>query len=326
MPYILGLDQGSTKTHAAVTTLQGEILSVGMAGGACHTISGMEKAMAMIREATDQALFAAGLNLSDIAVVSGGISGIDYPGEKAQVTKALQQTLGIRNVQVDNDCIGALWGGTFARPALVCCAGTGLNVGGVGENGRILQLNNYCAGEYQGGNAIGFAAMRAVYDQRIGVGAPTLLTEIFLAHTGMADVDSLQHRCHRVRDIRYSKLCPLVFEAAAMGDAVAAEILWKMGIGWGEYVAAAARELGIAHETNIPVVCSGSVFKGSPHIPREAMQTVFAKKLPGASLVEARYEPVVGGVVMGLYAIGAKDWEHNLAQSAKKLGLLRNPN
>ncbi len=323
MPLILGLDQGASKTHAAICTDKGEILSLGRAGGACHTFSGMEKAMDMVSRATEQALQAANLSLSDVMVVSGGIAGIDYPGEKALVTDALKRTLGIMKVQVDNDCIGALWGGTFARPALVCCAGTGLNVGGVNEKGEILQLNNYCAGEYQGGNAIGFAAMRAVFDARIGFGRKTLLTEILLSHTGMEDVDALQHRCHRKRDIRYSTLCPLVFEAAEKGDAVAIDILTKMGIGWGKYVAAAASELQIDKNQKLLVVCSGSVFKGKPAIPQKAMQEVFATALPGARLVEAKYEPIVGGVVMGLYHSKATGWEERLAASAEKMGLLR---
>ncbi len=323
MRYILGLDQGSTKTHAAICTEQGEILSIASAGGACHTISGMEYAMAMVKEAAAKALSDAGITMAEIAVVSGGLAGIDYPEEKGRVTEAIRKALSFENVLVDNDCIGALWGGTFARPALVCCAGTGLNVGGVGKHGEILQLNNYCAGEYQGGNAIGFAAMRAVFDARIGVGLSTLLTDKFLALTGMADVDSLQHRCHRVRDIRYSKLCPTVFEAAAEEDAVANGILYRMGVGWGEYVAAAARELGIEKEEELPVVCSGSVFKGRPNVPQRAMQNVFSIKLKGAKLIEAKYEPVVGGLVMGLYHIGAADWEEWLYSTAKQHGLLR---
>lgn len=51
MKIVVGVDQGNTHTCAAVSDLQGRILGVGRSYGACHYHSGVEKAMAAIREA-----------------------------------------------------------------------------------------------------------------------------------------------------------------------------------------------------------------------------------------------------------------------------------
>ncbi|MBQ8954023.1 MAG: hypothetical protein IJ048_07890 [Clostridia bacterium] len=54
MKYVLGIDQGGTKTHALVSDENGRILGVGRDVGGCHSIDGMEQAMRGVRGAAQK--------------------------------------------------------------------------------------------------------------------------------------------------------------------------------------------------------------------------------------------------------------------------------
>jgi N-acetylglucosamine kinase-like BadF-type ATPase len=76
MEYVLGIDQGSTKTHAALCDQAGHILGVGQVFGACHSLDGMEPAMTAVRSAAEAALYHAGVRAQDVALLFGGLSGL----------------------------------------------------------------------------------------------------------------------------------------------------------------------------------------------------------------------------------------------------------
>ncbi|NLC33465.1 MAG: ATPase, partial [Clostridiales bacterium] len=63
MRYVLGIDQGGSKTYAMVADEQGELLSFGSAGGASHFASGLESAIKTICDASWQAIHGAGITL-----------------------------------------------------------------------------------------------------------------------------------------------------------------------------------------------------------------------------------------------------------------------
>jgi len=320
---ILGLDQGFTKTHAIVSDLAGNLLALGQAQGSLHTQRGIEEALLRMRQAAQRALDAAGIGWPQVLAVSGGITGIDYPYEKELLTRELQKHFGVDQVNVHNDSIGALWGGVFAGPAVVCCAGTGLGVGGADGDGQCLALGNYANGPHQGATSIGQSALQAVFDAHIYKEPPTLLTRIFLDHLGYADVDELLLHRYRKGDMVVAELCPLVFEAAGQGDAAARGILTERAENWSKSCVSVMRLLNIDPTAPVRVILSGSVFKGRPGIPRQRMEAVLAGMAPGATVEQARYEPIVGGAVMGLFYLGVGDWRHNVVRSAEKLGLLR---
>lgn len=323
MKLLLGIDQGSTKTHAVIAAPNGEILGMGHAPGSLHTVYGMEAALNAMDEACDMALAQAGAKREEIEWVSGGITGIDYPYEKVLLTETLAAHYNASGVYVHNDCIGALWGGTFDTPAVVCCAGTGLNVGGANERGEVDQFGNYCNGIYQGGGSIGQNALQAVFDAHIGKAPKTVLSQKFMDFAGAADVDELLLLRYRKKTVNPSKLCPLVFEAAGEGDPVAIELLETVAGHWGAFILCMMDRLGLDRAAPVNVVLSGSVFKGRPAIPQQVIAKILAEHAPKAVMLEAVYEPVVGAAAMGLQHIGEEGWKQRLAESAQKLKLLR---
>lgn len=323
MSLLLGFDQGSTKTHAVVSDFKGRLLAFGTAAGSLHTMRGMEDALRQLRSAAEGALKGCGAAWQDIGMISGGITGIDYPFEQELLTRTLREHFGVQDVVVHNDCIGALWGGTFEGPAVVCCAGTGLNLGGINASGEVRQLGNYANGIYQGGGSIGQNALQAVFDAHIRKAPPTILRDMFLRKFSCADVDELLVARYRQKKVHPPSLCPLVFQAAGDGDQVALRILTECAQNWAEFVLSLMYLLGIRRQEPVRVILSGGVFKGKPDIPRQHITQVLSAALPRAEVVLARFEPVVGGAVMGLRVRGQDNWQDNVERSAVGLGLLR---
>ena len=91
--YVLGLDQGGSKTHAVVADMEGNILGIGCGAGACHSVIGLEAAAAAIYDASMQAISAAGIAVEQIDVVGAGLTGVDWPHETQLLTSAVSDTL-----------------------------------------------------------------------------------------------------------------------------------------------------------------------------------------------------------------------------------------
>ena len=67
MKYILGIDQGSSKTHVIIGDETGHILGLGTGCGACHQVHGLEYAMNAVKEAAEAGL----VNLAGHRLVGG---------------------------------------------------------------------------------------------------------------------------------------------------------------------------------------------------------------------------------------------------------------
>jgi hypothetical protein len=103
------------------------------------------------------------------------------------------------------------------------------------------------------------------------------------------------------------------------------EILRRFGLGLAELVTA-----GLLHyemiNLDVEVVLSGSVFKGGGKILAGVMADAIHQVAPRARLVNARYEPVVGALLLGLEKAGIdvdEEVMRNIEASSQRLGLLR---
>ena len=74
--YILGIDQGGTKTAAAVMRGDGYIVGSAVAKGAYFPSEGMERALEPVQEAVEKAVEKASINREDITLTVAGISGL----------------------------------------------------------------------------------------------------------------------------------------------------------------------------------------------------------------------------------------------------------
>ncbi|MFC3802306.1 N-acetylglucosamine kinase [Cohnella sp. GCM10012308] len=325
MKYKLGLDQGGTKTIAALADRSGRILAAGYAGGSCHSTQGMAHSMERVKEAVTDALRRAEAEACDIESVHAGMTGADFPYEYALLREALKGATGVADVTVVNDCIIAYRGGTSSPAGAVLCIGTGTNVAILRPGQSPFIYGYHVRDDDSGGESLGSLALRAALDSDVGLGPQTQLKPRILAHYGLADADTLME--HWIQGKLGSKkhLAPLVFEAAGAGDDEAAQLVRAFGRRNARYVEAGLANFGIQASEAV-VILSGSLFKARPAILTEAVTDSLTAAYPGLRIAEAAYEPVVGAVLMALDRDLGQPfpmYDQTLKTSVAELGLFR---
>lgn len=327
MGYILGIDQGSSKTQVIIGDHQGNIVGIGKSYGACHSVSGLGYAMEAIRQAVEQAFAESGLAWKDVDTLAAGLTGVDWDYEELLLTKELQQLSKVDHIILKNDCIIAMRAGTMSKFRSVICAGSGMNCAIHKSDQEEFVFGFYIDDDYQGGFGLGRACLKKVFDSAIGLEKETVLTDMLLKHFNAKTVDELLHM-RTVREIshdQYLYLPMLLEQAALMNDSVAIQVWESFGTQYGKYVVCGLRRMGLLEEES-EVVLSGSIFKCKSPALKQAVEKEIRQYAPKAIIIDAEYEPVVGAYLLGLDHHGGQEFDIKspiLKQSAEKYGLFR---
>lgn len=321
---ILAIDQGASKTSVALVSTQGEILATATAGGACYFSVGIETAFREIHAAVGQAAEKAGLSPDGITRVYGGIAGANWPDEIEMLTEQMHTHFNTRNVNICNDCVIALRGGSDKPDGIVICAGSGLN-GAVKADGEVRYVfNNYVSAADQGGGALGGRAVEAVFESHIGFREKTILTGRILEYYGYDNVDQLLLGRDR-GTLKYPlrTVVNVLLEAADENDRVAQDVIYEFSKSVARYAAGGLRKFGLIGK-DCDIVLSGGVFKSCNPLFFETISAEIHRVSVQARIVHAKYEPVVGAALLGLGEIGASPEAIALCkQNARKFGLIR---
>lgn len=300
MKYVLGIDQGGSKTHAVLADQEGNLLGMGKSYGACHSSTSLEYAVQAILRAADQALCEYGLEREDVTAVLGGLTGIDWDYEAELLENELQKHFPKSDVKIVNDCIIAMRAATRKQQCGILCAGSGLNC--AVQNGEdCFVYGFYIPDEYQGGWSLGRKAVQAVFDAHMGLLEKTSLTPRLLEHFQARTVDELLYMqvTGKIKSSDYLSLPIILEEAAREGDRTAGDIWIEYGKKIVSFLEARMNKMGILG-CDTDIVLSGSIFKCKFRGFQEAVEEEILKGIPGANVIAAEYEPVIGAVLMGL--------------------------
>ncbi len=324
--YVIGVDQGNSKTETALCDLQGTIVGIGRSRGG-YAMRDMASTMAEIEQAVTQALASAGVASNQVQLLYGGITSADWPDEHETIRQAVAALGLAQQVVIANDSLIALRGGTDAPYGAIIVAGSGANCMLRAPDGRTFHYHYYVEQELQGGHALGRAALTKIYRAHTGREPLTALTDLVLMHAKQPNVDALLRADSEgtLSASRIRQIAPLVFAAADAGDGVAHQILVQFGEGLAELVTAQVVQMDLQNRA-FDVVTSGSIFKGRGRLLEETIARAIAQGAPQARLVNARYEPVVGAVLLGLEELQIEispAIKKQIDASAQQWGLLR---
>lgn len=298
--YFLGVDVGNTKSHALIADETGRCVSLGATGPGNHEVLGVDGFRQALNQVVQQSLQAANIGVEQIAGAGYGIAGYDWPSDR-QLMDEVIATLGINApYAVENDSFLGLIAGTSAGWGVSVSAGTSGNSQGRdrhGNKGRITG-NGAVFGEYGGGVELVAAALQAVSRAWSLRGPQTSISERFVQSVGAKDVSDLLEGLARGRYRLGATNAPLVFEAAAEGDAVAHNLLVWISRELGNLAMGIVHQLDIADQA-FEVVMAGSFYKGSPVIAQVLQETIH-EFAPHARLIRLDAPPVVGGVMLGM--------------------------
>lgn len=304
MRYYLGIDVGSSKTHALIVTEDGCCVGFGKAGPGNHQGVGYDGTTRAILHSFNEAIKMAGIVPQQIAGGGFGIAGYDWPSELDEHTACIRATGITCPIEVVNDGVNGLMAGTTHGWGVNVTAGSGVNARGRdqrGREGRIVGNGTYF-GEYGGGIEIVGSALQEVNYAWIKRNPPTALTGIFLDVTGAkSEIDLMEGLSNGYYHL-YPAIAIKIFEAAEAGDQAALRVIRFSGEELGHLAAAIIHQLGFENE-EVEVVQSGSIFDGGALLS-DPMRDVILAAAPRAKIIRLSAPPVVGSLLLGMEAGG----------------------
>jgi N-acetylglucosamine kinase-like BadF-type ATPase len=298
--YFLGADVGSTKTHVAIADETGRVLGLGEGGPGNPDNVGYEGLARTLEIATRSAEQQAGITIDQITGAGFGVSGLDYPSQKAPTLHAIKSIGMCAPVEAVNDALIGLVAGATDGWGVAVVSGTGCNCWGWDRDRRQGQVtgSGWQMGEYAGSIELAYRAVQLVAYEWTRRGPATQLTPALMRYLGATEVVEMLHGLASGRLQIDAAVAPLIFEVAAQGDAVAIDLIRWAGRELGELAKAVIRQLSF-EALEFDVVLLGSMFNGGPLLI-EPLRDSIAELAPGARLVRLQTLPVVGAVLLGM--------------------------
>ncbi|HLF72719.1 MAG TPA: BadF/BadG/BcrA/BcrD ATPase family protein [Anaerolineales bacterium] len=321
MTYFLGIDVGSSKTHALIADETGTCAGFGEAGSGNHQRVGYDGLTRVLQESFEGTRQASGVKRDRIAGAGFGVAGYDFPSDRDGHLGAIA-ALGLScPVEVVNDGANGLICGTSHGTGVNVSAGSSNNCRGRGRDGKEGRIvgNGPMFGEYGGAIEIVLRALQFVNYAWIKRTPPTSLTKIFLEATGAKDEADLMEGLSNSHYHLFPYMAIEVINAARAGDPAAGEVVRWAGEELGWLAIAVARQIEMETE-EVEIVQSGSIFEAGDLITRP-MQEIVLKHLPKARLVRLDGPPVVGPLMLGMQMAGIDPYpmRRKLIESARQL-------
>ena len=321
MKCFLGVDVGSSKTHALIVDERGQCVGFGRSGGGNHQGVGYEGLTNVLRESFSRACEMSGVNAASISGAGFGVAGCDFPLDREPHLQAIA-SLGLScPVEVVNDGMNGLLAGATCGIGVNVTAGSSNNCRGRGRNGKEGRIvgNGIAFGEFGGAYEIAARGLQMVNYAWIKRIPSTALTQIYIKATGAKDemdlMEGLSNGSYRLT----ASLAIRVMEAARQEDAAACDVVEWAGEELGWLAVSVARQIDMQDE-EIEIIQSGSVFEAGELIMKP-MRELVLKHCPKARLIRLDGPPVVGAVILGMEQTGFEAYaiRQNIIRTAKEL-------
>ena len=321
MRYFLGVDVGSSKTHALIADETGQCIAIGHAGGGNHQAMGYERLTGVLQTSFADACQTSGMENDLIAGAGFGIAGYDFPSEREDHLQAIHP-LGLScPIEMVNDGANGLISGTSHGIGVNVTAGSGVNCRGRGKNGNEGRVvgNGITFGEFGGAIEIVHRAMQFANYAWIKRIPPTKLTRIFLDATGAKDEIDLMEGLSNEHYHLFPYLAVEITNAAKEGDHAALEVVKWSGEELGWLAVSVARQIEMEND-ELEIVQSGSVFNAG-ELVMEPMHNIIKKHVPKAKMIRLDGPPVVGPLMLGMQMAGIDPYpmREKLIDTAKHL-------
>ena len=321
MKYFLGIDVGSSKTHALIVDENGQCVGFGKSGGGNHQGVGYEGTEKVLLESLDSAIKMSAVDKADIAGAGFGVAGYDFPSDKKGHLQAIS-ALGLScSVEIVNDGTNGLLAGATNGIGVNVTAGSSVNARGRnrdGKEGRVVG-NGTTFGEEGGAIEIVQRGLQYVNHAWIKRIAPTKLTNIYINAAGAkSEIDLMEGLSNEQYQLS-PFLAVEIMNAARNGDTAAQEIMCWAGAELGWLAVSVARQISMEND-EVEIIQSGSVFDAGDLII-EPMKQLILKHCPHAKLFRLDGPPVVGAVILGMEQAGFDGYvvRNEMIRTAKEI-------
>jgi N-acetylglucosamine kinase-like BadF-type ATPase len=299
---VLAVDGGNSKTDVALVTEDGRLLAAVRGPTSSHQAvglgPGMERMAGFVAEAVSRAALE---GRPDLAIYT--LAGADTRADVRALSEALAGRGFASDQVVLNDAFGALRAGTDRSWGVVVICGQGVNAAGVAPDGRSARLDalGNISGDWGGGTDVGWQGLAAAVRARDGRGPRTRLERDVPAHFGLRSPAAVTSAMYtgRIAEGRIGELSPVVFRAAAAGDAVARAIVDRLADEIVTMAGAMIRRLHLTRK-DPDVVLAGGVFRTREPLFWERIRAGVAAIAPAARVAGLGAPPVAGAALIGL--------------------------
>ena len=136
MKYFLGIDVGSSKTHALIVDEAGQCVGFGKAGGGNHQGVGYDGTQRVMQESFAGALAMSGVDKANIAGAGFGVAGFDFPFDREGHLTAISALGLVCTVEVVNDGVNGLLAGATRGIGVNVTSGSSNNCRGRSKDGK----------------------------------------------------------------------------------------------------------------------------------------------------------------------------------------------
>jgi N-acetylglucosamine kinase-like BadF-type ATPase len=243
----------------------------------------------------------------------------DLPSDDRRILRAIERSGWTTRSVLRNDTFAILRAGTDRRWGVAVVCGHGTNCSGLAPDGRTFRMPAFgiISGDWGGGGDLGEEALWYAIRSQDGRGRKTLLERTVPAFFGFARPRQLMEAIHfdRLDERRLEDLAPLVFDAAADGDAVARALVDRQADEVSTMATNAIRRLRM-RTLDVPVVLGGGVFRNRFEPFFERIDHGIRAVAPEATITVLTSPPVVGAALLGLDEFDASPAAHRRVRSA----------
>ncbi|WP_240642161.1 N-acetylglucosamine kinase [Microbacterium sulfonylureivorans] len=301
---IVAVDGGGTKTDAVALTLDGEVVARRRGPGSSPHFEGLARSVEIVDAIVRDVAGGEAIGQVDLY-----LSGLDLPVEIERYRAAVSGlSWAQRGLVIDNDLFALLRAGTDEADAAAVVCGSGINAVGVRADGATVRFPSLgpLSGDWGGGSGLGAEALWLAARDVDGRGERTALTPAICEALGVGSVAELIEQLHfgERDDADLFALAPVVFSAAAAGDAVARGLVDRQADEIVAFVRAIVARLGL-DRVAFPVVLGGSILQAGHAMLDDRIVAGIARVAPRARIVLPAAAPILGAAIAAALHAGA---------------------
>ena len=312
-PALLAVDAGGSKTDAVLLSRSGRVL--GAARAAAREPLGTthlgwrpveEEHLGAVGVAVWKAARQAGLDPERLPLADLGVfclSGADLPADDRRLVRWLRSNAWAGEDVLRNDTFAVLRAGTDRGWGVAVVCGQGTNCTGLSPDDRVYRLPAVgpVSGDWGGGIDLGGDALWHAIRAQDGRGGKTTLSRLVPEHFGMRRPRQVMEALYfgRMPESRVIELAPIVFRAAAGGDAVARSIVDRQADEVVTMAAAAIRRLRMT-QLDVDVVLGGGIFRNRDERFFARIRKGIAEVAPKARIQVLAAPPLIGAALIGM--------------------------
>ncbi len=300
---IIGIDGGGSASECVITDTEGRLIGSGIGKGSNINFVGEEAAY----EAIASALLKAGFSEThEVLAVCLGASGVKIDRENKQWISLINKLIPyVEKIFIVNDAMNALAGAIGLQKGICVNSGTGSFGTGWDDNRNFVYVSGWgpFLGDEGSGYWIGLEGIKSVLRGEDNRCKPTILKNSLKSVFQEDDIYKITQKITKTKKQQelISKICPLVFRCAELGDEIALDIIKRGAHELALNAKAVAIQLGFM-DVEIDIAMVGSVLI-SNRLIEHFFRIEVQKMLPKSKVVFPRYPPVIGSVILAFDGI-----------------------